>query len=383
MKKNIYLMYAIAFLQGIVIYATISTLYREQRGLSLSDYAVIESFSYFFTLIFEVPFGFIADRIGYKKTLVLSNGIYFASKIIFWLAYGFPLFLLERFFLSVALAGISGVDTSVIYLSSKDDKSQKNFGYYAAFGTAGMLTGSVIFTLFLSKNYSGCAFGTVIAYGLAFLLTLFLDEVKKEEKNNENVTATNLLHTIKVTLKDVRFLCFLLAAALISNASWMISVMLNQDKYLQVGINEQQMGMIAIFISVAGLFSVSSSFFTKKLGITRFLSILCFIMGGAGILMGYTQIAIIAVACNFLVDFGYGLVMPLVNELENKRVSVSDRATQLSIYGMIIDVISIGLSMITSAVAKVSFFSMFVLVAVEFVIAIIMTMICYREKAGR
>lgn len=106
-------------------------------------------------------------------------------------------------------------------------------------------------------------------------------------------------------------------------------------------------------------------------------------MGGAGLLMGYTQIAIIAVVCNFLVDFSYGLVMPLVNELENKRVSVSDRATQLSVYGMIIDVISIGLSMITSAVAKVSFFSMFVLVSVEFVIAIVMTMICYREKAGR
>lgn len=44
-KKNIYLMYAVTFFQGIVLYATISTLYREQRGLTLSDYALIESFS--------------------------------------------------------------------------------------------------------------------------------------------------------------------------------------------------------------------------------------------------------------------------------------------------------------------------------------------------
>ena len=44
-----------------------------------------------------------------------------------------------------------------------------------------MLTGCAVFTLFLSNDFSGCAFGTMISYGIAFLLTLFIDEVKGNE----------------------------------------------------------------------------------------------------------------------------------------------------------------------------------------------------------
>lgn len=371
-KKNIYLMYAIAFFQGIVLYATISTLYREQRGLTLSDYAIIESFSYFFMLAFEIPFGFIADRIGYKKTLALSNGVYFLSKVVFWQAHGFGLFLLERFLMSIAFAGLSGVDTSVIYLSSEKDKTQKNFGWYASFGTAGMLTGCAVFTLFLSNDFSGCAFGTMISYGIAFLLTLFIDEVKGKAEGDERITVSNLLDTIKISIKDVKFLGFLLAAALLGNASWLISVMLYQDKYLLLGINEQQMGIITIGISIAGLFSFASDFFTKKLGKCKFLSLLCIVMCIASVWMGYTEFAFIAIICHFLVDVGYGLVTPLINEIENERVSVQDRATQLSVYGMIVDVISIVISIITSRVADISLTALFVFAAIEFGIAIVL-----------
>lgn len=86
-ERNIPIMYVICFFQGIVLYASISTLYRQARGLSLSEYAVIDGFSYLFQLAFEIPFGMLADRIGYKKTLIFSNGLYLVSKIIFWQAY--------------------------------------------------------------------------------------------------------------------------------------------------------------------------------------------------------------------------------------------------------------------------------------------------------
>jgi fucose permease len=70
-----------------VLYASISTLYRQARGLSLAEYAIIDGFSYLFQLAFEIPFGMLADRIGYKKTLIFSNGLSLISKIIFWQAW--------------------------------------------------------------------------------------------------------------------------------------------------------------------------------------------------------------------------------------------------------------------------------------------------------
>lgn len=47
--------------------------------------------------------------------------------------------LLERVMLSVVLAGFSGVDSSIIYLSSQGRDSQKAFGIYNSMGMAGLL----------------------------------------------------------------------------------------------------------------------------------------------------------------------------------------------------------------------------------------------------
>ena len=90
MKKNIYLMYAIAFLQGLVFYGPIATLYREARGLSIFQITLIESISLFLCILLEIPWGVIADKIGYRRTMISCSTLYFVSKVIFWKAASFP-----------------------------------------------------------------------------------------------------------------------------------------------------------------------------------------------------------------------------------------------------------------------------------------------------
>lgn len=89
MKKNIFIMYAIALLQGMVFYGPIATLYRQARGITVFDITFIESISYLLCIILEIPWGIIADKIGYKKTMVFCSGLYFVSKLIFWRADSF------------------------------------------------------------------------------------------------------------------------------------------------------------------------------------------------------------------------------------------------------------------------------------------------------
>ena len=81
MKKNIYLLYAIALLQGMVFYGLIATLYRKTQGVSVSQITLIESVSLLLCLALEIPWGVISDRIGYKRTMVFCCGLYFFSKI--------------------------------------------------------------------------------------------------------------------------------------------------------------------------------------------------------------------------------------------------------------------------------------------------------------
>lgn len=377
-EHNIPLMYAICFFQGIVLYASISTLYRQARGLSLSEYAVIDGFSYLFQLAFEIPFGMLADRIGYKKTLIFSNGLYLLSKIIFWKAFGFTDFLLERLFFSMALAGLSGLDVSILYLSCGKRDSQKIFSHYSAFGTAGMLTGCFLFTLFLSENYAVTAFGTVISYSIAFVLSFFVVDVKETEEKDERPSLGRLMDTLKVTVKDQKFLLFILGDAMVAYGTWAVRVFLIQNKYLSLGLTQQHMGMLDIAFSALALTAVFSAALTRKLGFRKFMVTGMGTVAVCAIIIGITGSAILAILCSAAVEVSATMLSPLINDLYSKRVTVSDRATQLSVYAMISEIISFTLSFAMSFVAAWSYTGSFLFCAVLSGMGIFLFLYCYR-----
>lgn len=93
MKKNLYVMYALALLQGMVFYGPIATLYRQAQGVTVFEITVIESISLALGILLEIPWGMIADKIGYRKTMIFCSSLYFISKIVFWQATGFGGFL--------------------------------------------------------------------------------------------------------------------------------------------------------------------------------------------------------------------------------------------------------------------------------------------------
>ena len=64
MKRNLWIMYAIALLQGMVFYGPIATLYRQAHGLTIFQITLIESISLALLILLEIPWGIIADKIG-------------------------------------------------------------------------------------------------------------------------------------------------------------------------------------------------------------------------------------------------------------------------------------------------------------------------------
>lgn len=104
-RVNIHLLNIIIFLQGFVFYAPIATIYRENRGISILQIFLIESIYMIGIIFLEIPWGVFADKFGYKKTLVLANFIFLMSKVIFFKANSFYMFLFERLLLAVAISG--------------------------------------------------------------------------------------------------------------------------------------------------------------------------------------------------------------------------------------------------------------------------------------
>ena len=108
--------------------------------------------------------------------MIFCSSLYFISKIVFWHATGFGGFLAERIMLSVVLAGYSGVDSSIIYLSCEGTDSQKAFGLYSSMSMAGLLIAAAVFSVFVGDDYWLAGLLTMFSYGLAMVLSFGLTE---------------------------------------------------------------------------------------------------------------------------------------------------------------------------------------------------------------
>lgn len=208
MKRNLWIMYAIALLQGMVFYGPIATLYRQAHGLTIFQITLIESISLALLILLEIPWGIIADKIGCRHTIIFCSALYLISKIIFWKADGFAGFLVERIMLSVVESGFSGVDSSILYLSCGQKNSQKVCGVYHSMSMAGLLFAAGVHTMVVQDHYPLAGFLTVISYGGAAFLSLFLTDIRIHSVKKTDTEPFRV--TIKKAMKNRSLLLFLL-----------------------------------------------------------------------------------------------------------------------------------------------------------------------------
>ena len=363
-KKNIYLMYLIIFLQSLVFYGSIATLYRQKRGLSMTEIFIIESAYFIIVIILEVPWGKLADKIGYKKIVVIANFIYFLSKIVF---YNSGSFLIERIFLAAALAGLSGCDSAYLY-NSIYDKSlcDKVFSKYNFYTTLGFLLASLssVFIIEISME-STVLFITIVAYGIAFILSLFLDEVPKDEKN------ASIKMNFKETFNNKNIIVFIISITLFSEIVQGITVYLNQNKYISCGIDVKKFGIILALSQIISLITGKSYYFKRILGERKYINILYLIILVATLILWRTTSAVVSVISVMSISLSDALFTPIVMEIENKSVTTGDRATILSIYSVIGSVVSAVINPLIGLGADYSLRTSFLLCSMLCVIALI------------
>lgn len=340
MKRNLFFMYAISFFQGMVFYSSIATLYRQAAGISVFQITLIESISLVLSLVFEIPWGILADRIGYRRTIIVCNILFFISKIIFWKAQNFADFLLERVLLAITVSGLSGVDTSILYLSCSEDDSQRTFGIYEGLGTAGLLSAAAIYMVFVEENYRVAGFLTVISYGIAVILSFGLKEVKAAQKDKRS-SFGHAFTVLKETLFNRRLLFLIAGIALLREVNQTITVFFNQLQYTKAGMSVRLISGVYILMTLSGLVSVFSARLTKKLKPRFFGTILFIVCGFSCLMLAFTTNPFISVFGVLLIRVCFSLLSPLGAELQNKVITTSDRATALSMSTMIMDLLAV------------------------------------------
>ena len=249
-------------------------------------------------------------------------------------------FLLERALLAVVLSGISGVDTSIIYLSCGEKNSHRAFGIFEGLGAAGVLFSAAIYTVFIGDSYRTAGFLTVISYGIAALLSLGLKEVKTVPKAG-NRSLAYFVSVLKETLSNRRLLLMVIAVALFTEVNQTITVFFNQLQYAKAGMSVRLISGVYILVTLSGLLSVFSAPLTKKLKPEAFGTMLFAVCGFACFLLALTDDPFVSVFGVLLVSVCFRLMFPLGTQLINEAIKTDDRATALSMGTLIADLIGV------------------------------------------
>ncbi len=323
-------MYVIVFLQGLVFYGAISTVYRQAKGLSMTEIFLIESVSWILMLLLEVPWGWFADRFGYKKTLVIANLVFFLSKIIFFAAASFPMFLLERVFMSVALSGLSGCEITLLFLSNdKEPNSERLFARYRWCATSGLLLASLLSPLILKFSMEATTFLTMIPYGIACVITIFLTDVRSDHQAKPDIR-----ESFRIVFKNKRFILFVVSAALFTEVVQGVTVFLSQLQYVKSGINIKYFGLVLALMQAIRLITVKSHWLSGRFGKIRSISgLYAVIMLGSACLI-FTSSPAVSIIMVGLISGSMALAEPIIIDEQNRSVTTGDRATILSIYAM-------------------------------------------------
>lgn len=125
MKKNIILIYIHTFLSTFILYYICDTLFYIERGLTSSQYISFVGITFFIRLLFEIPFGIIADKYNKKRLLLISNLLFIISTITFIYAHNYITFVIAIITNAINNSLSSGITNSILY-ENLDNKDRYN-----------------------------------------------------------------------------------------------------------------------------------------------------------------------------------------------------------------------------------------------------------------
>lgn len=126
-KHNIRMYYGFSTFSNLLILGPILTLFFLEKGLNFTQIMMISAVSAIGTVIFEVPTGMMADRIGRKYSLILNAVFWAITCLIYMVSNSFIVFLIGEVFFSIGAAFGSGADSALLYDSLKSEQREGEY----------------------------------------------------------------------------------------------------------------------------------------------------------------------------------------------------------------------------------------------------------------
>jgi len=313
--------------------AVITLIWRDTLGLDMAQIMGLQAIFAASVALLEFPSGYLADRIGYGRTLRLASVVAVAGWSIYAAATGFWSTVAAEIVMGAAMSLISGADLAMLYESLRASDREAEFTRWAGmYNTAGQvseaaaaLAAGLLFALSPRLPFYVQVALALVNVAIAFRLTETPHDSRHALPTRERLRGILRLATRAGPLRAIIAL-----SVGLSMASF-IPVWLIQLYALDSGVPVGWLGPIwaAANLSVA-LGSLASPRAGRRLGLmpTLFLCIALIATGYAGLGLSY---ALGGFAFYFCLTFMRGLWFPILHHEEQRQIPSGDRAALLSL----------------------------------------------------
>jgi dipeptide/tripeptide permease len=179
-------------------------------GLSQTEKGIIMGVGTFVLYLLPVFTGAIADKIGFKKTLLIAYILYFVSFLIMPHCKSFIAVFSNYLFLALAAALFKPIISATVARTTNEETSSIGFGIFYMMVNIGAFIGPLV-----ALRFSDTAFQMVFYISAVLILVnaviLIIYKEPEREINNDNlgVAIIKILKNIGVALSNKKFVVFL------------------------------------------------------------------------------------------------------------------------------------------------------------------------------
>lgn len=237
----------VCFLNGLVFFAPVALLVRTQAGVSEHVFFLLQALLSGVIFLGEIPTGFITDKIGYRKSLILAQVLLLGARSLLLAAFvsrSLALFVVEAVVEGIAACFTSGTGSAYLYALYGENGYLAKTAHAGNFGTAGFIISTVAYAgIYKISGMEGLLITTVVMDIIAVVCSFFL-----RSESSKAVIADRKEVQILAIFKNKKAFLFVISLAIFSIA-WLLINFFYVVKLENCGLPVEWMSLIILSYS--------------------------------------------------------------------------------------------------------------------------------------
>lgn len=338
----------VCFLNGLVFFAPVALLVRTQAGVSEHVFFLLQALLSGVIFLGEIPTGFITDKIGYRKSLILAQVLLLGARSLLLAAFvsrSLALFVVEAVVEGTATCFTSGTGSAYLYDLYGENGYLVKTAHAENFGTAGFIISTVAYAgIYKISGMEGLLITTVVMDIIAVVCSFFL-----RSESSKAVIADRKEVQILAIFKNKKAFLFVISLAIFSIA-WLLINFFYVVKLENCGLPVEWMSLIILSYSAVQMLAEPileklSDGKKGKSGRGKLPAVTAATAGVAFLLFGVVKfraaVLLLMLILPLLLNLPEYLLMDLENQFVDEAECGSQRAATLSVLNMGVNLVEI------------------------------------------